>query len=143
VRELQLKIMKTQPGTEVTLTVLRKGKKKHIKVEIGRLPERKERVFDKEKGRNLGINIRNLTPEEKARYGIDNGVKVVAVAPRSLAYYSGLRPGDIILAVNNKQIEDVDEFISMIEDLRKAGRERALLLIRRGDTNIYLVLRLR
>ncbi len=143
VRELQLKIMRTRPGTEVTLTIVRKGKKKKVKVKVGRLPEQKERVFDKEQGKNLGINIRNLTPEEKARYGVESGVKVITVAPRSLAYYSGLRPGDIIMAVNNKQIEDVDEFISMIEDMREAGREKALLLIRRGDTNIYLVLRLR
>ncbi len=143
VRELQLLIMRTPPGTEVTLTVIRKGKKKKITVKVGRLPEEKERVLDKEKGRSLGINIRNLTPEEKARYGVESGVKVIAVTPRSLAYYSGLRPGDIILAVNNKQIEDVDEFISMIDELRDAGREKALLLVRRGDTNIYLVLRLR
>ncbi len=143
VRDLQLKIMKTPPGTEVSLTILRKGKKKVIKVKVGRLPERKVRVYDKEQGKDLGINIRNLTPEEKARYGLEGGVRVIAVAPGSLAYYSGLRPGDIIISVNNKFIEDVDEFISMIEDLKDAGRSRALLLVRRGETNIYLVLRLR
>ncbi len=143
VRDLQLKIMKTPPGTEVSLTILRKGKKKVIKVKVGRLPERKVKVYDKEQGKDLGINIRNLTPEEKARYGLEGGVRVIAVAPGSLAYYSGLRPGDIIISVNNKFIEDVDEFISMIEDLKDAGRSKALLLVRRGETNVYLVLRLR
>ncbi len=143
VRDLQLKIMKTPPGTEVSLTILRKSKKKVIKVKVGRLPERKVKVYDKEQGKDLGINIRNLTPEEKARLGLEGGVRVIAVAPGSLAYYSGLRPGDIIISVNNKSVEDVDEFISMVEDLKDAGRSKALLLVRRGETNIYLVLRLR
>jgi len=64
------------------------------------------------------------------------------VVPGSPADHSGLRPGDIIIRVNNRKVDNVREFQKMIENLRKMGKEKALLLVRRGNSNLYLVLSL-
>ncbi|MDQ7081875.1 MAG: Do family serine endopeptidase [Aquificota bacterium] len=141
VRDLQIAIMRTRPGTVVTLTVIREGKKKEIKVKIGELPERgKPRPRDFE-GEGLGLTLRDLTPQERAKVGAD-GVLVVGVVPGSLAHRSGLRPGDVIMRVNYRKVRTVQEFNRLIENFREMGKKKILLLVRRGENNIYLVLNL-
>ncbi len=141
VRELQFSIMKTKPGTEVTLTVIREGKEMKVKVKVGELPERLSGKKPRHEGESLGLSLRNLTPQEKARLGVE-GVLVMGVVPGSPADHSGLRPGDIIMRVNNRKIDNVREFQRMIESLKEMGKGKALLLVRRGDSNLYLVLSL-
>lgn len=141
VRDLQFSIMKTKPGTEVILTVIREGRKMELRVKIGELPEKVSGKKPRYEGENLGLSLRDLTPGEKARLGVE-GVLVVGVVPGSPADHSGLRPGDIIMRVNNRKIDSVGEFQRVLEGLRKAGKEKALLLVRRGASNLYLVLNL-
>ncbi len=141
VRDLQFSIMKTKPGTVVTLTVIREGKKRNIKVKVGELPEKisgKPRTFE---GEDLGLSLRDLTPQEKAKLGIE-GILVVGVVPGSPADRSGLRPGDVIMRVNYRKVGTVREFYSIVENLREMGKRKVLLLIRRNGNNVYLVLNL-
>ena len=142
VRDLQFTVMKTKPGTVVELTVIRDGKKKTIKVKIGELPEKGKKLGGDVGEEDLGLNLRDLTPQEKARLGIE-GVVVVGVVPGSLADRSGLKPGDIIMRVNYREVKNVREFYSVIENLREVGKAKALLLVRRNGSNVYVVLRLR
>jgi len=142
VRDLQFTVMKTKPGTEVELTVVRDGKKRTVKVEIGELPEKGVKPGSKGGEEGLGLNLRDLTPQEKARLGIE-GVAVVGIVPGSLADRSGLKPGDIIMRVNYKEVRNVKEFYNVIESLREVGKTKALLLVRRNGSNVYVVLRLR
>jgi serine protease Do len=141
VRDLQLKIMRTKPGTEVRLKIIREGKPREILVRVGELPEKvkgKQRRFE---GKGLGLTLRNMTPQEEARTGV-KGIVVVGVVPGSPAHHSGLRPGDIIMRVNHKRVKRVEEFYKIIEDLKELGKTKALLLVRRGEGNVYVVLNL-
>ena len=142
VRDLQISIMRTKPGTVVTLTVIREGKKREIKVKIGELPEKGQPKPKDYEGEDLGLSLRNLTPQEKAQAGVE-GVLVVGVVPGSLAHRSGLRPGDVIMRVNYRKVRTVQEFKRIIENLKEMGKTKVLLLVRRGDSNIYLVLNLK
>jgi serine protease Do len=142
VRDLQFKIMKTPPGTEVTLTIIRGGKEQTVKARVGEMPE--EVSFGQPRGQvgDLGLFLRDLSPEEVKRLGV-KGVLVEGVAPGSLAQRSGLRRGDIILAVNNEPVESLSQFNEKIERAKSEQRTRVLLLIRRGENNLYVVLYLR
>ncbi len=141
VRDLQLRIMKTKPGTQVELKVIRDGKEKVLKVKIGELPESGVKAdTDTEEG-SLGLSLRNPTPEEKRKLGIEGAI-VVGVVPGSSAYMSGLRPGDIILRVNNVPIRTKEDFYMAIDRIRETGKRKVLLLVKRGRSNLYLVLSL-
>jgi len=142
VRELQFRIMKTPPGTEVTLTILRGGKEQTIKAKVGEMPEEVRFGQPKEQVGELGLSLRDLSPEEVRRFGV-KGVFVEGVAQGSLAQRSGLRRGDIILAVNNEPVESLSQFNEKIEKAKSEQRTRVLLLIRRGGNNLYVVLYLR
>jgi periplasmic serine protease, Do/DeqQ family len=142
VRDLQFKIMKTPPGTEITLTILRGGKEQTIKAKVGEMPEEVSFGQPREQVGELGLSLRDLSPEEVSRLGV-KGVFVEGVAPGSLAQRSGLRRGDIILAVNNEPVESLSQFNEKIERARSEQKARVLLLIRRGGNNLYVVLYLR
>ncbi len=142
VRELQFNIMRTEPGKDISMKVVREGKEISLKIRVGELPEDKQ-VGEAEQGQaDLGLALRNLTQEEEARLGT-KGIFVVRVLPNSLAMQSGIFPGDIILQVGNRPVSNVREFQENIDALRQAGRESALLLIRRRGNNLFIVLRLR
>ena len=143
VRDLQFRIMKTKPGTKVTLTVIRNGKdKKEIVVKVGKLPEKGFSSSGGADDEDLGLSLRDLTPQEKARTGLE-GVVVEKVVPGSVAHRSGLRRGDVIMSVNYKKIRSVREFYKVLEELKETGRAKALLLVRRQNNNLYMVLRLK
>lgn len=142
VRDLQLSVMRTRPGTEVSLTIIREGKEKEIKVKVGELPEKLSEKPKAQGGDNLGLSLRDLTPREKAKFGVD-GVLVVGVSPGSPAYESGLRPGDVIMSVNYKRIRSVREFYNILESLKEAGKTKVLLHVRRQNSSLYIVMRLR
>ncbi|MGC8852797.1 MAG: DegQ family serine endoprotease [Hydrogenobacter sp.] len=142
VRDLQLRVMRTPPGKEITLTVIRNGKEQNIKVKVEAMPEETKISQAGPSTQDVGLLLRDLTPDEERRLGV-KGVYVSGVVPGSLAYQSGIRPGDIIMSVNNRALTNRAEFTQAIEDAKKAGREKVLLLVRRGDTNLYIVLSLR
>ena len=133
--------MKTKPGTEVVLTVIREGKEVDIRVKVGEMPEKVRGRPRTYQGEDLGLTLRELSPEEKARIG-EEGLLVVSVVPGSPASRSGLRPGDLIISVNYKRVKTVRDFYRMIDNLKDMGKRKALLLVKRGDTNLYLVLSL-
>ncbi|MFN3598137.1 MAG: Do family serine endopeptidase [Aquificaceae bacterium] len=142
VRDLQFKIMKTPPGKEINLKIIREGKEINIRAKVGEMPEERQISKSQEGEEDLGLLLRDLTPEEERRLGV-KGMLVVRVLPNSLAMQSGLIPGDVILQVGNRAISKVAEFQQIIQTLREGGRDRALLLVRRRDSNLFLVLRLR
>lgn len=142
VRDLQFRIMRTQPGKEVNLKVIRDGKEVGIKVKVGEMPEERQLGQEDREQAELGLVLRELTPEEEGRFGV-KGVMVVRVLPNSLAMQSGLAAGDIIVRVGNRSISKVEDFQQIIKAIREAGKESALLLVRRRGNNLFLVLRLR
>jgi serine protease Do len=142
VRDLQLRVMRTPPGKELTLTVIRNGKEENIKVRVEAMPEETKISQAGPSAQDVGLVLRDLTPDEERRIGV-KGVYVSGVMPGSFAYQSGIRPGDIIMSVNNRAVANKSEFMQAIDNARKMGRDKVLLLIRRGDTNLYLVLSLR
>ncbi|MCX8164031.1 MAG: Do family serine endopeptidase [Aquificaceae bacterium] len=142
VRELQFRIMRTEPGKEIGLKVIREGKEISLKIRVGEMPEERQ-TSEMEQGQaELGLVLRELTPEEERRLGV-NGLLVVRVLPNSLGMQSGLMAGDVILQVGNRTVSKLREFQQIIETLREAGRESALLLIRRRGSNLFIALRLR
>jgi len=124
-----------KPGTKVTLEVWRNGQSKELTATVGQLDEKNVVASnDKEsasKGR-LGVAVRPLTSDEKRDNEIDHGVVVQNVS--GAAERAGVRPGDVIVAVNNMPVKSVDELKTLVE---KAGKTVALL-VQRQDARIFI-----
>ena len=124
-----------KPGTAATLEVWRDGKAKELSATVGRLDE--ERVAmggDKSelgKGK-LGVAVRPLSAEEKRSTELENGVVVQDVA--GAAAKAGVRPGDVIVAINNTPVKSPEQLQELIG---KAGKTVALL-VQRDDARIFI-----
>ncbi len=72
---------------------------------------------------NLGLRLRNLTPDEQAELAADNkaGILVTTVDPTGLAARSGILAGDVITNLHQKPIKKVSDFSSAISSLPKKG----------------------
>ena len=89
----------------------------------------------------LGIMIQNLTSDLAQAFNIKNnlrGVVVASVEDGSSAENAGLKPGDIIVEVNNRKISNSSDLRNMIGLLR-VGQNVALDIIRNGKKQLLVV----
>ena len=110
------------------LTVLRDGKTKKLKVEVGE-PQQLAELSDKLHSLLEGSRFEN-NPD-------GDGVVVAGLSRNSRAAYSGLRPGDIITGANRKRVTDLESFKKALS----LNQQSVLLQISRNGRPMYLVIR--
>ncbi len=126
------------PGEKVELEIWRDGKSTVVAARLGNAGDR---VADAEpqaapgQGK-LGLALRPLQPAEAAESGVSHGLVVAQVSGPAAS--AGVRPGDLLLAVNGKPVSTVDGVRDLIA---KSGRSAALL-IQRGDDKIFVPVKL-
>jgi serine protease Do len=132
----------TPVGKTVTVEVIRKGKKEGLQVQIEELREEREARVVGEARPNLGMTVREITPELARNFGLSetSGVVVVQVQNNTPAQEAGLAPGDIILEMDQVPVKDLEQFNQMIGSY-KAGDTILFLISRRGST-LYLTLKI-
>lgn len=138
----------TKPGEKVDLTVVRLGKVHNIIVKITELPVEEELAESTgdEKGvqsNRLGLNVRELSTEERARLGLQDdkrGVLIVQVASGGPAAKARIRPGDVILTANNIPVRTPADLAKIMQDV-KDGQAISMLVTRRGEPQRYIAIR--
>ena len=79
----------------------------------------------------LGVMISNIDSGKAKLYGIDHGVLINQVQPHSAAQKAGLKPGDIIVAVDGEEVKNAGELRNKIA-FKGAGAEVTLKVYRNG-----------
>ncbi len=122
-----------RPGADFKLEVWRDGKSRDVGVKLGEMPaEKVAQVEPPVKPTQLGMVVRPLNPMEKDRLKTANGVVVERV--EGPAAKAGIRPGDVILALNSEPIDSADELKSMVD----RARDRVALLVQRNDSKFFV-----
>lgn len=127
--QLRNYIASIEPGTTIDLVVNRKGREKTLPVKISELSDVSARAGTSEPSRKLGLTVQDLTEDMSRLYGLrrTQGVIISSVEPDSEAYRKGLRPGTIIVSVNQKEVRSVDEYNKALQESTKS--KKVLLLI--------------
>lgn len=126
-------IGRRKPGEAVRVELLRQGKRLEKSVTLAELDEDTARAAvpgKKSPGEPsaAGIAVRPLTAQEAKERGLEEG-GVLVTRVEGLAALAGLRPGDVILAVNQQPVRTPEEFRQAVS---KAGSRFAVLVDRNG-----------
>ncbi|MBF0274208.1 MAG: PDZ domain-containing protein, partial [Nitrospinae bacterium] len=109
---------------------------KNFNVEIGKLKDSKERTLNAETSSKdtLGLTVMEVDSNLAQRYGINagEGVIITDVEPQGKTAEAGIRPGDIILELNQHLVNSLEEYNKAVKSI---GNKKSVLLVikRRGQ----------
>ncbi len=133
--ELQMEIANSAPGEVVDVTIYRNREKQDLKVKVTEAPEAaREKAAAESKSLNLGMTLVKNTPALARQYELktQKGLVVEDVDRDGAAADNGLKPGDVILAVNRTEVDSVEQFKQILAG-RRGGSMVMLLINRDGD----------
>ncbi|MFG5406768.1 Do family serine endopeptidase [Piscinibacter sakaiensis] len=135
----------TKPGQKVTLQVFRRGAYRDLAVTVVELepaqPSRRASAPESAKPAApvsaLGLSVTDLSDAQKKELKVKGGVRVESAD--GAAARSGLREGDVILALDNTEVTGARQFETIAARVDKSKPVTAL--VRRGDWVNYIVIR--
>ena len=133
---MRFMISEDMPGSQVKVKVLRSGKEKGLTVVVGdlakaQIPEHK--ILIQNNKFLEGASVADLTPAIRETLSIGDtirGVVIIDVAANYAATRTGIRPGDVILSINNRTTRDLQEFKKVIANLK--GMKISISIYRQG-----------
>jgi len=147
-------VSQTPIGTTVKIKILRQKKELEVEVKVIELSKKMSEASpgsgnddsgepaDEESSALTGLAVRELTPELANHFGYEadeKGVVVMKVDASSRIYESGIRPGDIILQVNQKNIATLEEYKKAASRIK--AKDRILLLVRRKGQDLFVTVK--
>ena len=137
--QLSASVGMSAPGSKAQLEIWRDGKRRTLDVTIGSAGA--GIVANADDGSTgghgkLGLAVRPLQPEERQEAGVEGGL--VVERSQGPAAEAGIQPGDVVLSVDGKAVENVEQLRKMVQTHNRS----VALLIQRGDSRIFVPVRL-
>ena len=127
------------PGTKAVVKVSRDGKEKSFDVTLDALDSDGTTTIaengNKQNAENvLGLVVENINSDRRRELGDPEGGVVITEIESDDAWRAGLRPGDVILMINNQNIESLDDFEALVKEI-EPDRAVALRVWRNGTAS--------
>ena len=146
-RKLPLMVAETPIGERAEVVIWRKGNKLTLKVKLGELDAEKIALVteggESKEGADhsaipdLGLALDRITPELREKFNLREkagGVVITDVDEFGSAAEKGLRPGDIIVEVDQEEVVSPTEVAERVKKAKTEGyRVVTLLVFREGD----------
>jgi S1-C subfamily serine protease len=141
--DLTSMVTNTNPGTTITLSILRNGKPLDIKMVLAERPSNLGVRAGEGQGPSgsalEGISVQNLTPALRNQLGLPGNVQGIVIAkvdPDSAAAQAGLQQGDVIESIDRHPVRDVNDFNRLASQVKG----QVLLRINRQGSGAYVVI---
>ncbi|MDQ2075383.1 DegQ family serine endoprotease [Marinimicrobium sp. ABcell2] len=130
---------RTRPNTEVPVTLVRRGDRMTLDVEVGRLPDREERdTPEPPQEPEVASDRLGLVVEPLDEFASEPGVAVSEVDPDGPAAEAGLRQGDVITQLGFEAIDSVDSYSAQVAELEE-GENVAVRFLRDGKPSFRTI----
>ncbi|HVJ33863.1 MAG TPA: DegQ family serine endoprotease [Terriglobia bacterium] len=152
-RGLPRMVAETAFGKTVDVVIWRKGQQVTIPVLLGELDEKAEASADDQSGDNqdqqqpseqgskvkaLGLELSSISAKQRQDFELEKdvtGVVIVDVDPDGPAAEKDLRPGDVIVEIDQKAVESPKDVAARVKVAQDNGyRVVTLLVNRKGDS---------
>ena len=155
-RTLPRIVAETAVGAQVPVVVWRDGREETLTVTLGELPNEAQQANAPAQQQaprgdrpvelsGLGLRVQGVTAELRERFRLraeQRGVVVVEVLPNTPGAEREIRPGDVIVEVQQERVTTPQELTERIERLRRQNRATALFLIESQNGQRFVPLRL-
>jgi serine protease Do len=115
-----------KPGESVVVTINRDGTPRDLNVTLknrnGNTALIKPGETVTSTVSELGAKIATLSESERARFKLQNGVKVTEVDPDGRLGAQGIEPGFILLKINNQKVNSAEDVQNALENASKVVR---------------------
>ena len=146
-RNLPRLVAETAIGKQVPVVVWRDGHELTLQVTLGELPDDvkampasatpdKPAPAKPVELAGMGLKIAGITAENRDRFQLpadQKGVLVTDVAPNSAAADKGLKPGDVIVEIQQEPVKTPADVTDRVDRARKANRKSLLMLVQTSD----------
>jgi serine protease DegQ len=89
----------------------------------------------------IGIESQDITPELADSFGLarSSGAIIAGVVRNGPADRAGIRPGDILLAVQGKSVADTNEMLALIAQLAPGGKVRMTVMRKNRQASVDVI----
>ncbi len=143
VEEFRERVAATPPAKTVAINIWRGGKEMNLRAKLEELPEEmavSPRPSPQTREVPFGLLVRALSSAEREHYNLSAGVLVEDVESSSAAERAGIRPGDVILAIDGRTVKNPDEFKKIAGELKSLAKEIVLVQIYRQGRRFFVTL---
>jgi serine protease Do len=145
-RHLPRIVAETEIGKQVPVVLWRDGKEVTVQASVGEMPDDVQQASASPQGNErqnqsamisgLGARLSSITDELRDQYRLSRdqkGVVVTEVQADGVAAGRGLKPGDVIVEVNQQPVNTPQDVQTQIERYRRMDRRSALFLVQGSD----------
>ncbi|MGH7210426.1 MAG: PDZ domain-containing protein [Acetobacteraceae bacterium] len=145
-RALPRIVADSEVGKQVPVVVWRDGKQVTLQATLAEMPDDKTQLAAATPTRpavpqpmdlsGLGMKLAPISQEMKDKYQLNDhqkGVVVTDVTPDGAAAKQGMKPGDVIVEVQQSEVNTPTDVQQHVESVRKENRKSVLMLIQRQD----------
>jgi len=133
-RALARQVAALHPGSNAQVTVLRDGAEQTLRVTTAALPEKAADAGapgEPSSGGKLGLALAPINPAARESLGLPDevtGAVIAGVRPNSPASEAGLKPGDVLQSVGNRQVKTPEQAVEAIRAAQQGAKRQALAL---------------
>lgn len=139
-RDLTLTIGSASVGEIVNVKLIREGKEKMVKVELGKRPDQDPETKEIMDGYDsFGFRLKQMDADIAQRLGYPEDIKglvVIDIESNSQASKTSVRQGDLLLEVNRHKITTIEGYQQYLNKINKG--EKIQLLFRRGNSHVFV-----
>jgi serine protease Do len=143
-RDLARQVAGMAPNSSVAIGFLRNGKQETAQVTIAQLKDQSKpkREAPPQSGANPQSSRLGIAVAPAARVmGIgEQGVAIIRVDPSGKGAEAGLRPGDVIVRLGDKEVSNPEEVAGAFEAATAQKKQHVLALVRREDREMFIAL---
>jgi serine protease Do len=139
-REVQRRVRRAGPGATLDLVYWREGESRQTVVELGVSPATVQ-TAERFESEVFGISARELTYDLRQRFNLSDevrGVIVEGVARGGWAAIAGVRPGDLVLRVGERETSDLEALRTSLEQAEEDQVPEVLLLLQRQFRTFFV-----